>query len=48
MKDKSDTGEVIPGIGGNVYQRLGFGDQESKNRYTPDFVKERRAAILSA
>lgn len=39
-----DTGEVIPGIGGNVYQRLGFGDQEGKNKYTPDFVKARRTA----
>lgn len=39
------TGEVVPGIGGNVYQRLGFGDQETKNKYTPDFVKSRRAAF---
>lgn len=44
---KSDTGEVIPGIGGNVYQRLGFGDQEGKNKYTPDFVKVRRAAFTN-
>jgi hypothetical protein len=42
-----DTGEVIPGIGGNVYQRLGFGNQEGKNKYTPDFVKSRRAEFAS-
>lgn len=41
---EDDTGEVVPGIGGNVYQRLGFGDHETKNRHTPDFVKSRRAA----
>ena len=42
-----DTGEVIPGIGGNIYQRLGFGDQDGKNKYTPEFVKARREAIAS-
>jgi len=42
-----ETGEVIPGIGGNVYQRLGFGDQEGKNRYTPDLVRVRRATFAS-
>lgn len=33
-----DTGEVTPGIGGNVYNRLGFLDQKDKNRYMPSFV----------
>ncbi|ASM75811.1 hypothetical protein VITFI_CDS0032 [Vitreoscilla filiformis] len=41
--DKSDDGEeVIPGIGGSVYELLGLGDGTSKNRYIPDIVRERR------
>jgi hypothetical protein len=48
-KDEKRTakGEVLPGIGGNVYQRLGFEDQDSKNRYIPTIVKERRAELVS-
>lgn len=33
--------EIIPGIGGMVYPRLGLGDSEEKNRYFPNLVKER-------
>lgn len=33
------TGEVRPGIGGNVYERLGFTGQTDKNRYWPKLVK---------
>lgn len=33
--------EVIPGIGGMVYPRLGLGDMETKNRYMPQMVKAR-------
>lgn len=41
--DKTPDGnEVVPGIGGSVYERLGLGDETAKNRYTPDIVKERR------
>ncbi len=35
------SGEVIPGIGGNVYHLLGFTDQRSKNRHTPQVVLDR-------
>jgi len=35
-------GEVIPGIGGNIYNRLGFKDGEDKNKYIPNIVKVRR------
>lgn len=38
------TGEVIPGIGGSVYRRLGLEDAASKNKYIPRIVKERREA----
>lgn len=42
---KRENGELCPGIGGNVYQRLGFKDQDDKNRTTPNLVKERRATL---
>jgi hypothetical protein len=41
------TGEVIPGIGGMVYERLGFSNQEEKNKYTPDLVRTRRRQLVS-
>jgi uracil phosphoribosyltransferase len=34
-------GEVIPGIGGIVYERLGIGNARTKNQYTPEIVWER-------
>lgn len=43
--DRSDKGEVLPGIGGDVYYRLGFNGQEEKNRYIPEIVKDRRSKI---
>lgn len=42
-KRNNKTGEVIPGIGGNVYKLLGFKDQDQKNRYTPKIVLDRLA-----
>jgi len=39
---KSPDGTVIPGIGGDVYQRLGFSDQDAKNKFVPQIVKLRR------
>ncbi|CCY84528.1 putative uncharacterized protein [Prevotella sp. CAG:1185] len=33
--------EVIPGIGGMVYPRLGLGDINKKNQYIPNMVRER-------
>lgn len=41
--EKSTDGEqVIPGIGGSIYELLGLGDLTTKNRYVPDIVRERR------
>jgi len=40
--EKTKEGIVLPGIGGDVYKRLGFTGQEAKNRFTPSIVKERR------
>jgi hypothetical protein len=39
---RTEQGFVDPGIGGDVYQRLGFESQAGKNRFTPEIVKERR------
>ncbi len=40
--ERTDEGEVVPGIGGMVYDRLGFNGQDDKNSYTPDLVRTRR------
>lgn len=47
-KDSTRTsdGEVIPGIGGNIYLRLGFDNQDKKNEYIPEIVKQRRSQFL--
>lgn len=44
--DARIDGEVIPGIGGNVYYRLGFKGQDSKNEYIPEVVKARRSKFM--
>jgi hypothetical protein len=38
--EKTDDGIVLPGIGGEVYELLGFGKGE-KNRYRPELVRQR-------
>jgi len=49
IDDEIETnGNLVPGIGGNVYQRLGFKDQDDKNKFIPQLVKERRASLMSA
>lgn len=44
-KDNKATpsGEVIPGIGGEIYKRLGLVDAVNKNKYIPELVKSRRS-----
>ncbi len=42
------NGNLVPGIGGNMYQRLGFKDQDDKNKFIPKLVKERRESLISA
>jgi hypothetical protein len=44
--ERTSEGEVIPGIGGNVYLRLGFKNQDDKNQYIPEIVKQRRANFI--
>lgn len=38
VDDEREGNEVIPGIGGMVYPRLGLGDMETKNHYIPEMV----------
>ena len=38
IDDERIGSEVIPGIGGMVYPRLGLGDMEQKNHYIPEMV----------
>ena len=38
IDDERIGSEVIPGIGGMVYPRLGLGDMEQKNQYIPEMV----------
>lgn len=45
--ERTPAGEVIPGIGGMVYERLGFQGQEAKNQYVPEIVKSRRVKLTS-
>jgi hypothetical protein len=44
--ERTAEGEVIPGIGGMIYQRLGFEGQEDKNQYVPEIVKSRRSRFV--
>ena len=39
--ERSQSGEVIPGVGGMVYPKLGLGDIHEKNKYTPNLVLAR-------
>ncbi len=45
--ERQENGDLIPGVGGNVYQRLGFKDQADKNRFTPELVKNRRTLLMT-
>jgi hypothetical protein len=45
--ERNPDGEMIPGIGGMVYDRLGFQDQDRKNQYTPEIVKSRRNKLIT-
>lgn len=38
-RDKNQN--IIPGIGGMVYPKLGLGNLQEKNKYMPELVKER-------
>ena len=44
VDDERKDNEVIPGVGGMVYSRLGLGNIETKNQYIPKMVKERMQA----
>ncbi len=43
--ESDKNGIVYPGIGGDIYRRLGFADQKDKNASVPNLVKERRKSM---
>lgn len=43
---EKDGENVIPGIGGSVYELLGLGNSKEKNKYVPTIVKERRSKLF--
>jgi len=45
---EKDGENVLPGIGGSVYELLGLGNSKDKNKYVPKIVKERRAKYFGA
>jgi len=48
VDDERQGKEVVPGIGGSVYERLGFQGQADKNSYLPEIVKRRRERFFGA
>ncbi len=46
--EKRDGKWVVPGVGGDIYARLGYGNIEEKNRHLPLLVKSRRQKSLLA
>ena len=43
--EKTETGLVVPGIGGEVYERLGLGNHITKNEVMPRLVEARIYAL---
>ena len=43
--ERRENGEVVPGIGGSVYELLDVGTSASKNNYVPEIVRERRTRL---
>ena len=41
VDDEREGNTIIPGVGGQVYPRLGLGDFIGKNKYTPEMVIRR-------
>lgn len=47
--EKRDGKWIVPGVGGDIYTRLGYGGASRKNRHVPALVKARRQhAALTA
>jgi uracil phosphoribosyltransferase len=46
--EQNERGEVIPGIGGTVYERLGIGNAQTKNQYIPQIVRARRELLRAS
>ena len=47
IDDEKEGGRwVVPGVGGDIYERLGYGGSQNKNRHVPQLVKTRRQKPL--
>lgn len=46
IDDQVKNNTVIPGVGGQVYSRLGLGDTVKKNSYTPNLVIKRMQNMM--
>lgn len=46
VDEEREGSEVIPGIGGMVYPRLGLGDEDTKNQYIPKMVRARMQMLV--
>ena len=46
--EKKENGEVVPGIGGSVYELLGIGSSVQKNSFIPELISTRRARFHSS
>jgi hypothetical protein len=44
-EEEKEGENVKPGIGGQVYERLGLGSRADKNSHTPELVRERRRVM---
>lgn len=44
---RKEDGEIVPGIGGSVYELLGIGTKETKNKYIPRLVRQRRSQMYA-
>lgn len=47
VDDEKLEDNVVPGIGGNVYELLGYGGEADKNAYIPEIVRSRRARFAA-
>ncbi|GAA3924317.1 hypothetical protein [Litoribacillus peritrichatus] len=39
--ERTSDNEVLPGIGGDVYKRLGFKNQQDKNTFIPNIIQQK-------
>ncbi len=43
--ERDSAGNLVPGVGGEIYGLLGLGNQDDKNHYVPELVMEKLSAL---